>query len=192
MQPRHHRRLTVTFLFSPRLGLVPVSHALELQLRDFLLGSEYCETDGFTESHGPIWKYTQRMALSSDDLRHRHACHASTATASHEAAARTRAQAGDCTIISQITRPKAASPKLPSAAPAASRAAASLPRRAPGRPASSLRSRTCFFDQCRACGKDRGKGEKQAANDGSEAGRDKACDHGHRPAELTRYSYQRV
>jgi hypothetical protein len=40
-----------------------------------------------------------------------------------------------------------------------------------------------LFDQCRACGKDRGKGEKQAANDGAEAGRDEACDYGHRPAE---------
>ena len=40
-----------------------------------------------------------------------------------------------------------------------------------------------LFDQCRACGKDRGKGEKQTANDGSEAGRDEACDYGHRPAE---------
>jgi hypothetical protein len=80
---------------------------------------------------------------------HRRTCHASTATASHEAAARTGAQAGDCTIISQITRPKAASPKLPSAAPAASSAAASLPRRAPGRPASCLRSRTCFRSMSR-------------------------------------------
>ena len=40
-----------------------------------------------------------------------------------------------------------------------------------------------LFDQCRACGKARGKGEKQPANDGSEASRDEACDYGHGPAE---------
>jgi len=87
---------------------------------------------------------------------------------------------------------EAANPKLPSTAPAASSAAASLPRRALGRPAFSLRS-DMLFDQGRACGEDRGKGEKQAANDWAEAGRDKA-DYGHRPPSrnLTRYSYQRV
>jgi hypothetical protein len=31
--------------------------------------------------------------------------------------------------------------------------------------------------------KNRGKGEKQAANDWSEAGRDEACDCGHHPAK---------
>jgi hypothetical protein len=40
-----------------------------------------------------------------------------------------------------------------------------------------------LFDQCRACGKNRGKGEKQAANNWPEASRDKACDYGHRAAE---------
>jgi hypothetical protein len=40
-----------------------------------------------------------------------------------------------------------------------------------------------LFDQCRACGKDRGKCEKQAANDGAEAGGDEACNNGHRPAK---------
>ena len=44
---------------------------------------------------------------------------ASTATVSHAAVARTRAKAGDRSISSQITTAKAASPKLPSAAPAA-------------------------------------------------------------------------
>jgi hypothetical protein len=40
-----------------------------------------------------------------------------------------------------------------------------------------------LFDQCRACGKNRGKGEKQAADNGSEASRDEACNQGHRSAE---------
>jgi hypothetical protein len=40
-----------------------------------------------------------------------------------------------------------------------------------------------LFDQCRACGKDRGKGEKQATNDGPEAGRDETRDYGHRSTE---------
>ena len=99
-----------------------------------------------------------RSALYS----HRRTCHPSTATASHDAAARTRAQGGDCTIISQITRPKAANPKLPSAAPAASSAAASLPRRAPGRPAFSLRSRTCFSIKVALAGKIAGKALRDA------------------------------
>ena len=42
---------------------------------------------------------------------HRLTSHASTATASHEAAASTRAPTGDCTIISQIRRPKARQPE---------------------------------------------------------------------------------
>jgi len=40
-----------------------------------------------------------------------------------------------------------------------------------------------LFDQCRACGEDRGKGEEQAADDRPEACRDKPCYYGHRPAE---------
>ena len=40
-----------------------------------------------------------------------------------------------------------------------------------------------LFDQCRACGKDRGKSEKQAANSRPEARRDKSCDDGHRATE---------
>jgi hypothetical protein len=86
-------------------------------------------------------------------------CQASIAMASHETAASPRAQPGDCTIINQITRPKAASPKLPSAAPTASSAAASLPRRAPGRPAFSLRSRTCFSINVALAGKMRERRE---------------------------------
>src|SRR5215467_12147306 len=113
----------------------------------------------------------------------RRTCHASIATASHATAARTRAQAGDATIINQITSPKAASPKLPSAAPAASSAAASLPRRAPKKPAFSLRSRTCFSIKVALAGQDRGKSKKQTANDRPEAGRDKPCDDGHGAAE---------
>ena len=40
-----------------------------------------------------------------------------------------------------------------------------------------------LFDQGRACGKDRGKGEKQTANYRAKAGRDEACDYGYRPAK---------
>ena len=85
--------------------------------------------------------------------------------------------------MSQITRPKAASPKLPSAAPAASSAAASLPRRAPGKPAFSLRSRTCFSISVALAGKIAGKSQKQAANDWPEARCNEPGDYSHRPAE---------
>src|SRR5580700_8521645 len=40
-----------------------------------------------------------------------------------------------------------------------------------------------LFDQGRACREDRGKGEKETANYRAKAGRDEACDYGHRPAE---------
>jgi hypothetical protein len=40
-----------------------------------------------------------------------------------------------------------------------------------------------LFDQCRACGKDRRKSEKQTADDGPEASSDEACNHGHRSTE---------
>jgi len=125
---------------------------------------------------------------------HRRTCHVSTATASHEAAARTRAQAGDCTIIDQTMRPKAASPKLPSAAPAASSAAASLPRRAPGRPASSLRSRTCFSINVALAGKIAGKARNRPPTTGPKRAAMRPATTVIAPpsTNLTRYSYQRV
>ena len=87
------------------------------------------------------------------------------------------------TIISQITRPKAASPKLPSAAPTASSAAAFLcaAPRSPADPLSPCVPGHAFSINVPLAGKDRGKGEKQAANDGPEACRDEACDCGHHP-----------
>ena len=45
---------------------------------------------------------------------------------------------------SQTAKPKAARPKLPKPAPAASSAAASVPRRSPASPSFFLRSRSCF------------------------------------------------
>ena len=94
-------------------------------------------------------------------------------------------QAEDCTIISQITRPKAASSKLPSAALTASSAAVFRLTRAglPADPLSLCVPGHAFRSELRLQGKIAGKSEKQAAKDWSEAGRDEACDHGHRPAE---------
>ena len=40
-----------------------------------------------------------------------------------------------------------------------------------------------LFDQGGACGKDRGKGEKETANYRAKAGRDEACGYGHRAAQ---------
>jgi hypothetical protein len=90
---------------------------------------------------------------------------------------RVRGPSRETAIINRITRPKAASPKLPSATPTASSAAASLPRRVPGRPAFSLRSRTCFWINVALAV------EKEATNDGPEAGRDETRDYGHRSTE---------
>ena len=74
----------------------------------------------------------------------RRTIHASNATASQAAVARKSAKDGERPISSQIIAANAASPKLPSVAPTASSAAASLPRRAPARPAFSFRSRPCY------------------------------------------------
>jgi len=63
---------------------------------------------------------------------HRRNIHASIATTNHAVVARRKAGAGVRSIISQNDEGEAASPKLPSVAPAASSAAASLPRFAPG------------------------------------------------------------
>ena len=51
-----------------------------------------------------------------------------------------------------------------------------------------------LFDQCRACGKDRGKGKKEAASDWPEAAAMRPATTVIAPpsTNLTRYSYQRV
>jgi hypothetical protein len=72
-------------------------------------------------------------------------------------------QTGHRTIVSQITRPKATSPKLPSTTPAASSVAASLPRRAPGRSAFPCVPGHVFRSMVRLW-KDRRKGEGDPAS----------------------------
>jgi len=79
--------------------------------------------------------------------------HAETATPNHAAMARTSAREEDLSIKSQTMQPKAASPILPSVAPAASSAAASFPRRAPAKPARCLCSRACFSIRVALAGK---------------------------------------
>jgi hypothetical protein len=82
--------------------------------------------------------------------RHRHAHihrridHKNIETANQAAEPATKASHAERGASSQMAPPKARSPKLPRAAPAASSAAASLPRRAPRSPTFSLRSRSCF------------------------------------------------
>ena len=75
---------------------------------------------------------------------HRRMDHKNTETTNQAAKPTSKASHAERGASSQIAVPKARSPKLPRAAPAASRAAASLPRRAPRSPAFSLRWRSCF------------------------------------------------
>ena len=125
---------------------------------------------------------------------HRRTCHASTATPSHKADARRSAPAGDRTIINQMTRPKATRPRLPSAAPAASSAAASLPRRFPVRPALSFRSLTCFSIKVALAGKIAGKARNSPPTIGPKrAAMSPAITVIAPPSRnRRRYSYQRV
>ena len=115
-----------------------------------------------------------RCARSAEEATPDHPCHAqpSTAIASPPMRARRRRATKDRGEYEgpdrrlydhqpDQGRPKAASPKLPSAAPAASSTTASMPRRAPGRPAFSLRSRTCFSIRVALAGKIAGKARKR-------------------------------
>jgi hypothetical protein len=85
---------------------------------------------------------------------------AATATKAQAAVAPKKAMATWVGTTSQITAPNAASPKLPRAAPAASSAAASLPRWVPRSPAFSLRWRSCFSTRVALAGKIAGKARK--------------------------------
>ena len=108
---------------------------------------------------------------------------ASTATASHATVARTRAQEGDRSISSQITKANAASPSFRVSAPAASSAAASLPRRTPDRPRLLLAFRTCFSISVALAGKIAGKAKNKPADNRPEAGGNEAGNHSHRATE---------
>ena len=111
---------------------------------------------------------------------HRRTCHASTATPSHKADARRSAPAGDRKPDDEAESHKAETSQ---------RGAGSIERC--GFLAAPVSSETrpffsfpdMLFDQGRACGKDRGEGEKQPADNRPEPRRYEPCDYGHRAAE---------
>jgi hypothetical protein len=98
------------------------------------------QVDGFGEP-GPYAYLALQMAMFADlDLSRQ----SKTDVMSHAAEARARETTLPLEARDHTTKPNAPSPTLPKPAPAASRAAASVPRRSPSSPAWRFRSRSCF------------------------------------------------